>query len=156
MNEQEWPESTDPGSMLQFLRKQVSDRKLRLFAVACVQRIAFNDERIAEIVKTSESYAEGKAEWNELSIARKMAKAIVEEAMQRRGSIGYGAGAAQWVEATAHPSAWTAAERVASLRYADLVREVFGNPFRPVNLDSSWRTANVVNLAQAIYDDRCL
>ena len=86
MNEQEWPESTDPWSMLQFLRKKVSDRKLRLFAVASVERIAFNDERIAEIVKTSESYADGRAEWNELSNARKMARAIVEEATNPTGS----------------------------------------------------------------------
>jgi hypothetical protein len=37
---------------------------------------------------------------------------------------------------------------------ADLLREIFGNPFRPVAFDPRWRTADVVALAQAIYDDR--
>ena len=32
--------------------------------------------------------------------------------------------------------------------------EVFGNPFRPAGLDAAWRTANVVNLAKVIYDER--
>jgi hypothetical protein len=37
---------------------------------------------------------------------------------------------------------------------AALVREVFGNPFRPVSLDPAWRTPAVLQLAQALYDDR--
>ena len=40
---------------------------------------------------------------------------------------------------------------------ADQVRilhELFGNPFRPVVLDSNWRTSTVVSVAQGIYDDR--
>lgn len=36
----------------------------------------------------------------------------------------------------------------------DLLRDIFGNPFRPVTLDPAWRTTNVVALAQAIYDER--
>src|SRR5262249_28116970 len=40
---------------------------------------------------------------------------------------------------------------------AALVRDIFGNPFRPVALDRSWLSGNgaaVVELAQAIYDER--
>lgn len=37
---------------------------------------------------------------------------------------------------------------------AVLVRDIFGNPFRPVAFDPSWRTSDVVALAQGIYDDR--
>jgi hypothetical protein len=37
---------------------------------------------------------------------------------------------------------------------ADLIREIFGNPFRPITLGSAWRTSNVVALAEAIYQDR--
>jgi hypothetical protein len=36
----------------------------------------------------------------------------------------------------------------------DLVRDHFGNPFRPVAVDLSWLTSTVVQLAQGIYDDR--
>src|SRR5262249_38059409 len=37
---------------------------------------------------------------------------------------------------------------------ADLVREVLGNPFRPVTLDPPWRTPTVKALALTAYDDR--
>ena len=37
-----------------------------------------------------------------------------------------------------------------------LVREVFGNPFRPVVLDSSWLTPRVAARARAAYDERIL
>jgi len=36
----------------------------------------------------------------------------------------------------------------------DLLRDIFGNPFRPVMLNPSCLTPAVVKLAQAIYDDR--
>jgi hypothetical protein len=39
-------------------------------------------------------------------------------------------------------------------RWANLFREVFGNPFRPVTLDPSWLTSTVVTLAQQMYDTR--
>jgi hypothetical protein len=143
--------------MLEFLRKKATDRKLRLFAVASVRQLALKDERIAQIVNTSESYADNATKWNELSSARKAARRLVKEAMQARGHIGFGAGAVWWVEATAHPSAWTAAQRVATLGKADLLRELFGTlPFRPISPNPSltpWSAA-VVNLAQAIYDER--
>jgi hypothetical protein len=35
-----------------------------------------------------------------------------------------------------------------------LVRDIFGNPFRPVSIDAAWYTTTVVRLAQAIYDER--
>jgi hypothetical protein len=35
-----------------------------------------------------------------------------------------------------------------------LIRDIFGNPFRPITLDSSWLTPTVTALAQAIYTDR--
>ena len=35
-----------------------------------------------------------------------------------------------------------------------LIREMFGNPFRPVSLDPAWLTSTVVALAQGIYEER--
>jgi hypothetical protein len=35
-----------------------------------------------------------------------------------------------------------------------LVRDIFGNPFRPVSFDSDWRTSTAVALAQQMYDSR--
>src|SRR5207248_8297476 len=36
----------------------------------------------------------------------------------------------------------------------DLLREIFGNPFRKPEFDSRWRTSDVMGLARAIYDER--
>jgi hypothetical protein len=33
---------------------------------------------------------------------------------------------------------------------ADYIREIYGNPFRPVAVDESWRTPRVIGLAEAI------
>jgi hypothetical protein len=35
-----------------------------------------------------------------------------------------------------------------------LLRDIFGNPFRPVSVPPAWQTAQVVALAQAAYDQR--
>ena len=59
----------------------------------------------------------------------------------------YAAGA----RARARWDARTAAEARAQCAIA---RDVLGNPFRPVAFDPAWRTADVVGLARAIYEDR--
>jgi len=43
-------------------------------------------------------------------------------------------------------------DRIASLCH--LLRCMFGNPFRPVAFDPSWRTSTVVALAGGVYADR--
>jgi hypothetical protein len=40
--------------------------------------------------------------------------------------------------------------------HADILRCVWGNPFRPVTFDPTWRTSMVVALAQATYEERIL
>ncbi|OWK36483.1 hypothetical protein FRUB_09046 [Fimbriiglobus ruber] len=37
---------------------------------------------------------------------------------------------------------------------AVLLRDIFGNPFRPITLDSSWLTSTVTALARQMYDSR--
>jgi hypothetical protein len=49
---------------------------------------------------------------------------------------------------------YTADAKEEEKKQAVLVRDIFGNPYRPVTLASAWRTANVVALAQSIYDER--
>jgi hypothetical protein len=41
-------------------------------------------------------------------------------------------------------------------RQAALLRDIFGNPFRPVAIKPAWRTQTVSNLATAAYEERAL
>jgi hypothetical protein len=38
--------------------------------------------------------------------------------------------------------------------HSNILRDVFGNVFRPVTLNPTWLTSNVLTLAQEIYDNR--
>jgi hypothetical protein len=37
---------------------------------------------------------------------------------------------------------------------ADLVRDLFGNPYQPVKIDTSWRTDTALSLARTMYENR--
>jgi hypothetical protein len=43
---------------------------------------------------------------------------------------------------------------IRSAPVSGLIRDIFGNPFRPVAFDPRWRTADAVGLARGIYDER--
>jgi hypothetical protein len=68
MDEIEWFGGSDPSPMLEFLRGQVSDRKVRLFARACCGRIGhlFADAQDREVLAAIERFADGLATRSEL------------------------------------------------------------------------------------------
>ncbi|HEV3257857.1 MAG TPA: hypothetical protein VG013_13310 [Gemmataceae bacterium] len=87
MTEAEWLACTDPTPMLHFLRAtKASDRKLRLFAVACCRGIwpLLTDDRSRRAVEVAEAYADGLARLPALRDAYQAAWAAAKEAIASR------------------------------------------------------------------------
>ena len=78
MIEAEWMACTDPEPMLKFLRGKASDRKVRLFAVACCRRVwtSLEHEEFREAVREAESFADGVVDRAEMVQAGEKARAI--------------------------------------------------------------------------------
>jgi hypothetical protein len=53
-------------------------------------------------------------------------------------------------------AAFLAAQAEESASQRALLRDIFGNPFRPLLLEPSWRTPAVLSLSQAAYDERIM
>ena len=72
MTEEDWLTATNPRPMLKYLRGRASDRKLRLFMVACCRWIwpLLADDPRREAVETAERYADGLAGADELDAIR--------------------------------------------------------------------------------------
>jgi FkbM family methyltransferase len=83
MTEEEWLACTDPQAMLNFLRSSglATERKLRLFAVACCRRLEAElpDQRSWDAVHVAERYADGGGTEQELTAARSDAEASYGE-----------------------------------------------------------------------------
>ena len=184
MTEAEWLISTDPQPMLEFLRGQASDRKVRLFAVACSRRYLHltRDSRVGETLKIVEKYADGLVGDSERSSARKVAQQAAQvrgtvarpdapKWERRAASLAYYAAARHAMEAAWNVPGlavevivwraggynacdWQAIKRDEGVSQADLLRDIFGNPFRPVSLELAWLMPAVANLAAAAYAEQ--
>ena len=71
MTEEEWLGCTEPGPMLEFLQGRSSDRKLRLFAVACCRRVwhLLPDEHLQRPIEVAEKFADDLASKDDLLAA---------------------------------------------------------------------------------------
>ena len=74
MNEQEWRDCSQPEAMLRFLRKGSSDRKMRLFGVACCRHIwhFLPATPWHHCIQVAERYADRAASDKELREVRKL------------------------------------------------------------------------------------
>jgi hypothetical protein len=171
MTEQQWPTSNDPEPMLDFLRGKASDRKLRLFAVACCRRAwhLLVDERSRKAVEVAERFAERAATDQELDAVRQAAWEFTLHIVHEDEA--FSDLDAAFLNAADIP-AWTSDESLQPIRVviaaqrclgvveskaqAELLRCIIGNPFHPVTINPTWRTSTVLALAQATYDNRDL
>ncbi len=171
MTEAEWLSCTDPNQMLRFLQGRATNRKLRLFAVACCYRVwdHLTDPYSWQAVQISERYADGRANDEEL-VAAFLAADRAYSTQRRPGGL------PTWhaldaARLAAHPEMRGLADGTATAaamaragsggdfwqQYATeqgnqcvLLRDIFGNPFRPLRPRSF--PAHVLGLAQTCYD----
>jgi hypothetical protein len=167
--------------MLEWLRGKVSDRKLRLFACACCRRMwhLLEDGRLREALEVSERFADGMASEAEVQAAYARAWEAVEaipDGTSDRRVAAEAASMAVWLPGKrgGRGQGWDQmqrAEHVALgvrlllhllpgadefLAHCNLLRDLFGNPYRRAVLNSAWLTAVVLSLAQAANDNRIL
>jgi hypothetical protein len=148
-----------------------------LLAAACLRRVWdwLVDPRTRNAVETAERFADGRASEAELRAAREEGRqlfsepegllprephwkvyalpaeaACIEESVI--DTIMYVSDATAWSKVDT-PQAVSEPKEQAQ---AQLVRDIFGNPFRPVALDAGWLTPTARALAQAAYNDRLL
>jgi hypothetical protein len=200
MTEAEWLACSDPRPMVLHLGREAGERKLRLFAFACVRRLwdKVPAEALKRAVEASERHADGLIDDHELGAAitaanrarpsrHRIARAAYDAA---RYTPGHGFSGVHWDSVTmllasaaasgevrnVPPTArsyveggkvvtvelpmsrarrkWNARRDAESAAQCELIREVFGNPFRPVAADPSWRTPAVLGFADTIYHKR--
>ena len=154
MTEREWLASLDPMPMLAFLTTigTPSERKLRLFAVACSRRIWDRiDDLSRAAVETAEQFADGKASADQLRAARLACKSAGDNASWY-SAVSNAAIAARNAALSAQAAFDNPSER---REQATLLRDVFGNPFHSILLDVCWSSSAVIDLARVIYDERC-
>jgi len=160
MTEDEWLACDDQVLLLQFLDCQwiASDRKLRLVAcAACRQEWgSISDPRSRVAVEVAEKFADGLTNERELKKAYRKAKSAANADGISDLAIGVATAACFTTErrfCLVHATGLLFA-LVNQGEVVHFVRDIFGNPFRPVAIDPRWRTADAVGLARGIYVDR--
>jgi hypothetical protein len=158
--------------MLGFLRERVSDRKVRLFAVYCCQGVrGLLDSRSLSALDTAERFADGLCNEAELRAAVSAALDALNDANRQAAAMAVGwachkniglqcpsiSSQTADVMAQQQPRPMMAAtRRLATLDRARALRDIVGNPFRPVGLYGPLRTPTAPTLARAAYEDRSL
>jgi hypothetical protein len=163
--EPKWLEWSNVVGMLRFIhiRKLQSNRKFRL--LACAWATSVNGWSAhpshARAIDMAQRFADGwvppnerlatmanlqlpPEPWNAEQLVRASVRSTLEE------DPGYAVSLTlQCVLMLANQRS----EEVDWQLHAPLLRDIFGNPFRPVTFDPAWRTSDVMILAQGIYNE---
>jgi hypothetical protein len=173
MTEAQWLACDRPHPLLLHAGSKGADlRRVRLLGCACARRVwhLLTDPRSRLAVEVAERFADGQATAQEMEAARKEADKAGRK-LDRSGPDGEARGLAADIAVAvagkrlrpglglikgamaAGGRSWD--RRVAETVWqADLVRDLFGNPFRPVAFDPLWRQqGDVFRLAEAIYHE---
>jgi hypothetical protein len=175
MTEKEWLACADPMPMLKCLRGKASDRKARLFIVACCRRVwhAFDDEDYRQAaVEVAERHADGLADDDDLEASfwdltdgepHRAADCCTNLAVCAFDEPDDGVECALLAifEATLHAYAedydhQEEIERAEGAAQAGLLRCIFADPSGEAAIAPSLRTATVVSLAEGVYEKRHL
>ena len=145
MDEPTWLSAGHSEPMIAYVLDHGSPRKLRLFMAACWSRRA-GTLRTYKALRKAVARAEELADDSRKHTPRDEGYYVTQANPRRAVPI-----TAQVVAGLRGPG------HVSRAVQADLLREIFGNPFRPAVIDPYWRAWNdgaVIHLAQAIYDER--
>ncbi len=165
MTEADWLGSDDPGRLVAEARGwpsasgQPAARKFRLFACACCRHLwaGLTEASGRKAVEAAERFADGAATPRAMQSAWRAAYQAGRKGYTVRGDLLAQDCAWHDAEGAAVGAVQAAAEPTSGLspsEAAALVREVFGNPYRPATLSEGSRTAAVLSLAQAAYEER--
>ncbi len=169
MTEEEWLTTTDnPRDMLEHLEQRVSHRKWRLFLCGCSRGVwhILTDHVGRRTTEAAEQYADGLITGDELSRVQQEENVRLH-ATDRKSPLWHavaGALGATYLDTKEEFDCayWATDEFVQSVsdedaehaRQCELLRDIFGNPFRPVTFSAEWRTDTAVSLARTMYESR--
>jgi hypothetical protein len=148
-----------------------NQRKLRLWACACCHRLGdlLPDARSRDAVAVAERKADGLANKDEVRTVSKAAAVVPQIRREDATALDWASSAAHLtlslglVEGTqtvviraaiAVEMSGRATRAAEEQSQVELLRDVFGNPFRPATVTRAWRTTPVTSLAQTMYESR--
>lgn len=170
MTEDEWLTGNGTWSMLGEVLAGASDRKLRLTALSsCERGKPHIEDWYHYLIPLAESFVEGLIDRNQLAVARSecdlrtdfedreafvllLSDDLREHVQMIVDALDHWIGRCKAPEETPDAEAVSIDEQ--EKVSAHTIRDIFGNPFRPVGFDPAWRTEHAVGIAAKMYDER--
>jgi hypothetical protein len=144
VTEADWLACADPLAMVEFLKDREALRKWRLLGSA-LYRSPLPWHHLCRPLTEQE--------WEETRSLVETIERWADETAEMAPWESFEPDFHHWLDVSEALHGGSAAEQRVE---AALIRDVFGNPFRPVSTNPAWLTATVRALAQAAYNERLL